>query len=117
MIAAMITTIIIPTRVPKKVFFLWDTLISFSTFSESAEMFGTERYPIAPHRTIIRVDVISATRLFRDFVFIYIMNEKILLPSPVNLTRPASGPLRCPASNVECRMSNVRKIQRIAGLL
>jgi hypothetical protein len=47
---------------------------------------GTVRYPIAPHRTMIKVDVRSVTRLFRDFVFIYIMNEKFLYSSP----RPAS---------------------------
>lgn len=80
--AAMMTTIIIPTSTPNDVFFIFDFFICSCTVCPlvvSAEMLGTARYPIAPHRTMIKVDVRSATRLFRDFVFIYNMNEKFLL--------------------------------------
>ena len=83
--AAITTTIIIPNSTPNDVFLIFDFLIwSCAVCLKlalviSAETVGTVRYPIAPHRTIIKVDVRSATRLFRDFVFIYNMNEKFLL--------------------------------------
>ena len=85
--AAIVTTIIIPKSTPNDVFLIFDFFISSCIVSlgTSAETVGTARYPIAPHRTMIKVDVRSVTRLFRDFVFIYIMNEKFLY-SP----RPAS---------------------------